>query len=116
MGFLTDWLTDWLKELLIEGIMGNLTGLFDTVNTRVGEIAVQVGTTPAAWNAGIFSLIPAAPFRFSYYTKFPRRSKAAGRIFFLWRCKICRFARHPPGKARLMQKSSCFWAQTLIIY
>lgn len=46
MGFLTDWLTDWLKELLIEGIMGNLTGLFDTVNSRVGEIAVQVGTTP----------------------------------------------------------------------
>ena len=57
MGFLTDWLTDWLKELLIEGIMGNLTGLFDTVNSRVGEIAVQVGTTPAAWNAGVFSLI-----------------------------------------------------------
>ena len=57
MGFLTDWLTDWLKELLSEGIMGNLTGLFDTVNSRVGEIAVQVGTTPAAWNAGVFSLI-----------------------------------------------------------
>ena len=57
MGILTDWLTDWLKEILIEGILGNLTGLFDTVNTRVGEIAVQVGTTPAAWNAGVFSLI-----------------------------------------------------------
>ena len=57
MGILTDWLTDWLKEILIEGIMGNLTGLFDTVNTRVGEIAVQVGATPAAWNAGVFSLI-----------------------------------------------------------
>ena len=57
MGILTDWLTDWLKEILIEGIMGNLTGLFDTVNTRVGEIAVQVGTTPAAWNVGVFSLI-----------------------------------------------------------
>lgn len=53
MGILTDWLTDWLKEILIEGIMGNLTGLFDTVNTRVGEIAVQVGITPAAWNAGV---------------------------------------------------------------
>ena len=57
MDFLTDWITDWIKELLIEGIMGNLTGLFDTVNARVGEIAVQVGTTPAAWNAGVFSLI-----------------------------------------------------------
>ena len=37
MGFLTDWLTDWLKSLLIEGILGNLSGLFDTVNARVGE-------------------------------------------------------------------------------
>ena len=57
MDFLTDWLTNWLKELLIGGIMGNLEGLFDTVNTQVGEIAAQVGTTPAAWNAGVFSLI-----------------------------------------------------------
>ncbi len=57
MDFLTDWLADWLKELLIGGIMGNLEGLFDTVNAQVGEIAVQVGTTPAAWNAGVFSLI-----------------------------------------------------------
>ena len=57
MGILTEWITEWLKGLLIECIMGNLEGLFDTVNTRVGEISVQVGTTPAAWNAGVFSLI-----------------------------------------------------------
>ena len=57
MGILTEWITDWLKGLLIEGILGNLEGLFDTVNARVGEVAVQVGTTPAAWNAGVFSLI-----------------------------------------------------------
>ena len=57
MDFLSDWLTSWLKELLIDGILGNLEGLFDSVNGAVGEIAVQVGTTPAAWNAGVFSLI-----------------------------------------------------------
>ena len=57
MGILTEWITEWLKGLLISGIMGNLEGLFDTVNAKVGEIAVQVGTTPAAWNAGVFSLI-----------------------------------------------------------
>lgn len=57
MGILTEWITEWLKGLLIEGIMGNLEGLFETVNTRVGEISVQVGTTPAAWNVGVFSLI-----------------------------------------------------------
>lgn len=57
MDFLTGWITDWLKGLFVDGIMGNLEGLFDTVNTQVGEIASQVGTTPAAWNAGVFSLI-----------------------------------------------------------
>ena len=57
MDFLTDWLEDWIRELLVGGIMGNLEGLFDTVNAKVGEIAVQVGTTPAAWNAGVFFLI-----------------------------------------------------------
>ena len=57
MGILTDWITEFLKELLIDGIMGNLSGMFDSVNSRVGEIAAEVGTTPAAWNAGVFSLI-----------------------------------------------------------
>ena len=57
MGILTDWITDFLKGLLIDGIMGNLSGMFDSVNSRVGEIAAEVGTTPANWNAGVFSLI-----------------------------------------------------------
>ncbi len=30
---------------------------FDNVNQSVGEIATQVGTTPADWNAGVFSMI-----------------------------------------------------------
>lgn len=37
--------------------MGNLGGLFTGVNEQVGEIAAQVGMTPAAWNAGVFSMI-----------------------------------------------------------
>ena len=57
MDFLTDWITDWLKGVLIDGIMGNLNGLFDNVNNQVGEIANQVGTSPGAWNHGVFSLI-----------------------------------------------------------
>ena len=43
MDFLTDWLTGWLKDLLIDGIMGNLSGLFDNVNASVGDVAAQVG-------------------------------------------------------------------------
>ena len=57
MDFLTDWITKWLKGVLIDGIMGNLSGLFDNVNTQVGEIATQVGTSPASWNAGVFPMI-----------------------------------------------------------
>ena len=49
--------TDWLKEILIGGIKDALSGLFDTVNTRVGEIAGQVGATPQGWNGGIYNMI-----------------------------------------------------------
>ena len=31
--------------------------MFDTVNTKVGEIAGEVGQTPLAWNSGVFSMI-----------------------------------------------------------
>ena len=57
MGWLTDWIVDWLKGLLVEGIMGNLGGLFDNVNNQVGEIATTVGMTPGTFNPGVFSLI-----------------------------------------------------------
>ena len=49
--------TTWLKELLVGGIMDNLTGMFDNVNTKVTEIAGQVGATPQGWNGGIFNMI-----------------------------------------------------------
>lgn len=50
-------ITDWLKEMLVSGIMGNLSGMFDSVNNQVGEIASSVGTTPAAFSPGVFSMI-----------------------------------------------------------
>ena len=52
-----DWINDWIRELLIDSITANLGHLFDSVNDRVGEIAAQVGTTPAAWNGSIYSMI-----------------------------------------------------------
>ena len=48
---------EWIKGILIDGIMGNLSGLFNTVNTKVGEIASDVGSTPQDWNGGIFSML-----------------------------------------------------------
>ena len=39
MGGILDKLDEWLRGLLTESILGNLSGMFDTVNTKVGEIA-----------------------------------------------------------------------------
>lgn len=50
-------ITEWLKEMLISGIMGNLSGMFDSVNQQVGEIAGDVGMTPASFSPAVFSLI-----------------------------------------------------------
>ena len=38
-------------------IISDLTGMFDTLNTKVGEIAGEVGMTPADWNSSIFDMI-----------------------------------------------------------
>lgn len=57
MGSILEQITDWLKEMLVSGIMQNLSGMFDSVNQRVGDITTQVGTTPAAFSPGIFSMI-----------------------------------------------------------
>ena len=57
MGSILEKIAEWFKELLIEGITSNLSGMFDTVNQKVGEIAGQVGQTPSAFNGGVFSMI-----------------------------------------------------------
>jgi len=57
MQSILDNITEWLKTMLIDGIVTNLSGMFDNVNQQVGEIADQVGLTPAGWNAGVFSMI-----------------------------------------------------------
>ena len=50
-------ITEWIKEVLIDGITGNLSGLFDTVNQKVGEVAGDVGMTPQGFNSGIFNML-----------------------------------------------------------
>ena len=57
MDFIWDSITDWLKEVLVSGIVSNLSGMFDSTNAQIGEIAGQVGLTPQAWNSGIFNMI-----------------------------------------------------------
>ena len=42
---------------VVGGIMDNLSGLFDSVNDQVGEIAGNVGASPASFSPEVFSLI-----------------------------------------------------------
>ena len=57
MGGILDKLDEWIRGLLTEGIIGNLSGMFNTVNTKVGEIAGEVGQTPLSWNSSVYSMI-----------------------------------------------------------
>ena len=57
MDFIWNSITDWLKEVLVSGIVSNLSGMFDSTNAQIGEIAGQVGQTPQGWNSGIFNMI-----------------------------------------------------------
>ena len=54
MQSIIDSITQWLTELLVGGITDNLSGMFDNVNQKVGEIAGEVGMTPSVWNGVSF--------------------------------------------------------------
>ena len=51
-------IADWIKGILTAGIMSNLSGLFDDVNTQVGNIAQQVGTKPSSFEPRVFAMLP----------------------------------------------------------
>lgn len=57
MEHILEQITDWLRTMLVAGVMDNLSGMFDSVNAQVGDIATQVGTSPAAFSPGVFSMI-----------------------------------------------------------
>ena len=48
---------EWLRGLLVTGIMNNLNNTFNSVNTQVGAIATEVGTTPASFSPAVFNMI-----------------------------------------------------------
>ena len=57
MEMIKEAIMEWLKEILVGGIVSNLSGMFDSVNTQVGEIAGQIGMTPQGWNGNIFNMV-----------------------------------------------------------
>ena len=78
MNFIWDKITEWLKGLLVGGIVSNLSGLFDSINTRVADVASTVGIV--AWDADVrhvdsdfirFSLPPYSLSSFSIINHYP---------------------------------------------
>ena len=57
MDYIKEQITQWLKEILVSGITSNLSGMFDSVNQKVGEISTQVGQTPQGWSSGVCNMI-----------------------------------------------------------
>ena len=57
MDFLKEQITEWIKEILVGGITSNLSGMFDSVNQKVGEISGEIALTPQGWNSSIFSMV-----------------------------------------------------------
>ena len=52
-----DRLVEFIKDMLKGWVMSNFETMFTDVNNKVGTIAAEVGTTPSAWNASIFTMI-----------------------------------------------------------
>ena len=48
---------DWFRGLLVSGIMDNLSNTFESVNNQVGQIATEVGQTPANFLPAVYNMI-----------------------------------------------------------
>ena len=57
MDYVLEQISEWIRNILVTACMDNLSGLFDAVNAQVGQISSEVGTTPAAFSPGIYSMI-----------------------------------------------------------
>ncbi len=57
MDILLDGIFEWIRQGLIDAIMGSFSGMYDSINQHVGEIAGQVGQTPGDFEPGVFSMI-----------------------------------------------------------
>lgn len=57
MGGIVDLITEFIKDMLTSWVTSNLTNMFNDVNDKVGQVAVEVGKTPSTWNSSIFAMV-----------------------------------------------------------
>ena len=50
-------LEDWFRDLLISGIMDNISNIFESMNSQVGEIASELAETPADFSPSVLEMI-----------------------------------------------------------
>lgn len=50
-------IAEWLKDLLVDATMDRMAGLFDAVNSQVGQAAADVGASPDSFMPSIFSMV-----------------------------------------------------------
>ncbi len=48
---------EWIHEMLVSAVMNNLTNTFSSVNDQVGQIASDVGQTPAQYLPGVYTMV-----------------------------------------------------------
>ena len=50
-------IVELMRQGLIEGIIQKYAGIYDSVNSKILEVAGDVGQTPEGWHSGIFDMI-----------------------------------------------------------
>lgn len=50
-------MTSWIKGWIVDALMALLEGMFDSINSQVGQVASDVATSPANFTPGVFSLM-----------------------------------------------------------
>ena len=50
-------MTSWIKGWIVDALMVLLEGMFDNINSRVGQVASDVATSPANFTPGVFNLM-----------------------------------------------------------
>ena len=57
MSWLFDALFEQIRQGIIVAVLGRFENMYDSINQQIGDVAIQVGRTPAEWNPTIFDMI-----------------------------------------------------------
>lgn len=47
----------WITDILIEGILGNVGEMFNSISDEISDVAVDIGNSPLTWNSEIYNMV-----------------------------------------------------------